>query len=659
MQRLGAIFIAACMVAISTSVGAMLHFKFGLSITEASPVSFGVLLTLLLIHYQISRVRDKMIIEEQMDDLTRLKLALTKEVQDVRELAHRLESDLDERVNRDIEPVLNELEIIGTLVKQLAESCAELDERVQEGDGRVEAINATVLSAKRSVQELESLLRSSTRTMPATGQAAGQTQDRANDYHAEQLSYSNPSRSGGLDGEHTSRHDDPSGSADAVEPEPEIFVRPEDEAAVRRALALGQIEMFMQPIVALPMRKPQYYEALARLRAEDGSLITPDIFLPVCRKNGFLPMLDRLAINETFRMQRRLADRGHMVDCFCNLALASLADSDFFAQLRGLFEQNRDLAEHVILEFSLADTNNFGVLEDETLQLLRSMGFRFSVDQMTTLNAEFDKFARKGIRFAKIAAPILTSRDVGRGLDIHPADFSRVLARKGIDLVVTHVESESMLVSLIDFNVHLAQGNHFAAAKAVKGAGSGGEGGSSDNRTQTGGVRPSDIPAVRVHGQRNDSQRNSNQPVVPADKPQAIQQPQINMPAPPAEGSERRLGDNPRVAQALCAMAKRDGGSNSTRDHFRNVLAEAAGLMDDAPQHPAQPMPRANNAQRPPAASDRLPVPDDYGLKTSTSRGQYLDLGNQPADDRLSSGTRSDGRQEANAGGGNFERLIR
>nr|WP_321445323.1 EAL domain-containing protein [uncultured Cohaesibacter sp.] len=666
MQRLGAIFIAVCMVAISTSVGAMLHFKFGLSITESSPVAFGVLLTLLLIHYQISRVRDKMIIEEQMDDLTRLKLALTKEVQDVRELANRLESDLDERVNRDIEPVLAELEIIGTLVKQLAESCAELDERVQEGDSRVEAINATVLSAKHSVQELESLLRTSNRAMPASGQA----QDRATDYNADHLSYSNPSQSGGFETDAASRYDEPSGSADEAEPEPEEFVRPEDEAAVRRALALGQIEMFMQPIVALPMRKPQYYEALARLRADDGSLITPDIFLPVCRKNGFLPMLDRLAINETFRMQRRLADRGHMVDCFCNLALASLADSDFFAQLRGLFEQNRDLAEHVILEFSLADMNNFGILEDETLQLLRSMGFRFSVDQMTTLNAEFDKFARKGVRFAKIAAPILTSRDVGRGLDIHPADFSRVLARKGIELVVTHVETESMLVSLIDFNINLAQGNHFAAAKAVKGAGSGGDGGPSDNRGQPGGVRPSDIPAVRAHGQRNDvqrndRQRNSNQSVLPADKPQTGQQPQINMPAPPSESSQRRLGDNPRVAQALRAMAKRDGGGNSTRDHFRNVLAEAAGLMDDAPQRPAQPITGANTAPHAPAApaapaaSDRLPVSDDYGLKTNTDRGQYLDLGNQPADDRPSSGARSDGRQEANAGGGNFERLIR
>ncbi|WP_157967673.1 EAL domain-containing protein [Cohaesibacter intestini] len=655
MQRLGAIFIAVCMVAISTSVGAMLYFRFGLSIPEASPVAFGILLTLLLVHYQISRVRDRMMIEEQMDDLTRLKLTLTKEVQDVRELAHRLESDLDERVNRDIEPVLAELDIIGSLVKQLAESCAELDERVQEGDSKVEAINATVQSAKHSVQELESLLRSSVRAMP-------QQSEQAASFSEGPASHPRPSQ--------PSAHDmgtAPYGYPEDQMPEPEEeIIRPEDEAAVRRALALGQIEMFMQPIVTLPMRKPQYYEALARLRSEDGSLLTPDIFLPVCRKNGFLPMLDRLAINETFRMQRRLADRGHMVDCFCNLALASLADGDFFAQLRGLFEQNRDLAEHVILEFSLADMNAFGVLEDETLQLLRSMGFRFSVDQMTTLNADFDKFARKGVRFAKIAAPILTSRDVGHGLDIHPADFSRVLARKGIDLVVTHVETESMLVGLIDFNVQLAQGNHFAPAKAVKGAGSGGDGGTSDNRSQAVGARVGDSPPVRVHGQRNDAQRgegprgagqvNERLTNGAVAQPQALQAQQAPMPTPDSEASQRRLGDNPRVAQALRAMAKREGGQNSsTRDHFRNVLAEAAGLMDDGPARSGQSLPGAANGQRASAAPDRLPVSDDYGVKTSTDRGQFLDLGNQPARDQQTRDTRPD----ASGGGAGFERLIR
>ena len=686
MQRLGAIFIAICMVAISTSVGVMLHLRFNLSIPEAAPFSFGIFLTLLLVHYQISRIRDRMMIEEQMDDLTRLKLTLTKEVQDVRELAQRLEGDIEERMKQDVEPILAELDIIGSLVKQLAESCAELDERVQEGDVKVEQINATLQAAKRSVQELETMLRSNARSIPTlTEPSSYPSNDLADDPQRPSQHRANPEPM------------PPPLDIEAQHRAEEAAIRPEDEKEVRRALALGRIEMFMQPIVTLPMRKPHYYEALARLKGEEDQLLTPDVFLPICRKYGFLPMLDRLAINEVFRMQRRLADRGHIVDCFCNLALASLADSDFFAQLRNLFEQNRDLAEHVILEFSLADMRNFGVLEDETLQLLRSMGFRFSVDQMTALNADFDQFARKGVRFAKIAAPILTHREAGRGLDIHPADFSRVLSRKGIDLVVTHIESESALVGLIDYNIQLAQGDHFAAAKAIRGAGNGGEGGGVSSQgarsnqanepisrsqsgqararpmqsphAQSGAGRPDGNQAARLHAQRQSDMRGqpNGTNAMPGAGPERRQE-------TAQEEGQRRLGDNPRVAQALRAMAQREGAvAGSTRDHFRNVLAEAAGLMDEgsspvsiAPNNGFDPNPgigRANPAksagQQRAIDHDRLPATEDYGLKTSTDRGQYLDLSNDPPNMNRRRNPEQQPAMDNDAVSSGFERLIR
>ena len=436
-------------------------------------------------------------------------------------------------------------------------------------------------------------------------------------------------------------------------PEREPEISEEDDAAVRRALALGQIEMFMQPIVSLPMRKPLFYEALSRLKAEDGSVITPDIFLPVCRKNGFMPMLDRLAINETFKLLRRLADRNRAVECFCNLSLQSLGDSEFFALMRDLFDDNRDLVEHVILEFSQADMRNFGILEDETLQLLRGMGFRFSVDRVTNLAGDFDALARKGVRYAKIAAPVLTHREAGRGLDIHPADFSRVLSRKGMELIVTHVETERTLVSLIDFGVNMAQGDHFAPAKALKGAADEARGASSaqeqrathrersEPRPIVGSqqrIRPQDVPAPRVHGLGE----SGGNPQSRSDEPKA---------------SGRMLGDNPKIAQALRSMAAQDGDADATRSHFRNVLAEAAGLIEtDGAQRPS-PQPSAAPAPTPGSVTDRLPATEDFGLRTSTDRGQFLDL-SEPVSRPEPRANRSDDAPHG-SNPQSFQRLIR
>nr|WP_321462744.1 EAL domain-containing protein [uncultured Cohaesibacter sp.] len=704
MQRLGAVFIAICMVAISLSVGAMLHLKFGLSITEASPFSFGILLTLLLVHYQISRVRDRLMLDEQMDDLTRLKLALTKEVQDVRDMARELDSTVTNRLEKEMEPILAELDVIGTLVKQLAESCADLDDRVQKGDRQVAEVHAKLVAATGSVKELEEHLRANARSLAAKSERAASERlaserlastpaptsaAERNMLHPEPMTpepmkdegrgYATERQNSYSDEPQAARQSLESQSPERQSPERQSLERlqggltgrhekqvsPEDEIAVRRALALGHIELFMQPIVSLPMRKPQFYEALTRLKKDDGDVITPDIFLPVCRKNAFLPMLDRLAINEAFRLLRRLADRGHPVDLFCNLSLESLADSDFFALMRDLFDQNRDLAPHVILEFAQADMRSFGLMEEETIKLLSSMGFRFSVDRVTNLAAGFDDFARQGVKFAKIAAPILTHREAGRGLDIHPADFSRLLSRKGMDLIVTHVESETDLVNLIDYNIHLAQGNHFAPAKALKGtapavraieksgtiaqqqqAAATQRDPRLDNRGMDNRVQPK--PRISAGAVQSIANR-----VPPAPAPQSAQvanRPAAMAPsahpaaaradtrAPSNTGGDRVLGENPRIAQALRAMAAEDGNKSEGRDHFRAVLAEAAGLLEPgtvsagglnggvAPSVRATAQDRPQQQRIAGARSDRLPAADDFGLQTGTDRGQYIEV---------------------------------
>ncbi len=606
MQRLGALFIAICMVVISASVGVILNYKFGLTILEAAPFAVGVLLTLMLVHYQISRVRDRLIIDEQMDDLTRLKLSLTKDVQDVRELTEQLEQTVASRMRGEMDPILAELDLMGTLVKQLAESCAEIDERVELNEERAKVLKSKMDQATKTMAQIQkSLSNGALATREKLQATKVAVADKPKGDEAQSQSEVTPSEPKpepmAIDDEPPALSEEEQKAstlaasrakaeeaAKALESIANLHhgqhkstISDDEKQAVRRALAMGKMELHLQPIVTLPMRKPALYEMLARLLDEQGEVITPDVFLPVCKELNFLSLLDRLAVNKAFRMLRNLTDRGHGMPCFCNISLESMSDPDFFAHLRELYEQNTDLVENIILEFNLASFNSFGVLEQETMQLMQSMGFRFSVDQLTSLKADFDQMVRSGIRFAKVAAPILTHRDAGRGMDIHPADFSRVLSRKGLDLIVTHVETESALVGLLDYNIKLAQGNHFAPAKplrpeetsipasvtnAAAQAARKGRNGAAGLASRQMNATGQNIPAPIVHGAGG----RMNEPA----------------PMPAAPTSDRTLGQNPRVAQALKAMSAQDGETNPTRDHFRNVLAEAAGLMDPQTTRP-------------------------------------------------------------------------
>ena len=73
----------------------------------------------------------------------------------------------------------------------------------------------------------------------------------------------------------------------------------------------------------------------------------------------------------------------------------------------------------------------------------------------------------RGFRFIKVPAELLLSRIAGAG-NIHPADFSELLGRFGIDLIAERVESEARVVELLDYDVRFGQGFLFSPPRPVR-----------------------------------------------------------------------------------------------------------------------------------------------------------------------------------------------
>ena len=68
----------------------------------------------------------------------------------------------------------------------------------------------------------------------------------------------------------------------------------------------------------------------------------------------------------------------------------------------------------------------------------------------------------------QVPAKLLLSRITGAHSDIHPADLADLLARSGIDLVAERIESENMVVDLLDYDVRFGQGFLFSPPRPVR-----------------------------------------------------------------------------------------------------------------------------------------------------------------------------------------------
>src|SRR5262249_2778565 len=75
--------------------------------------------------------------------------------------------------------------------------------------------------------------------------------------------------------------------------------------------------------------------------------------------------------------------------------------------------------------------------------------------------------AARGFRYIKIPGNLLLNpKDTAA--DIHPADLSDLLGRFGIDLIAEKIESESMVVDLLDYDVRFGQGFLFSPPRPVR-----------------------------------------------------------------------------------------------------------------------------------------------------------------------------------------------
>ena len=418
MQRLSAIFIVLCMALIAGALGFALFVTFGLSGAESTVVAVAVLTALALYNAVTAKLGNRTDVGSQVADLSRGTGDLARQVGELSRKIAAIEARGDattEKVRAATEPLAAELGELGALMRQLAESVAVHD--------------AAFTAAKMSAKTVNPYDTAASPPSFASGTSAPATSDNAA-----------PAR---LEGHALT-------------------------ATIRDAVDANRVDLHLQPIVTLPQRKVRYYEALTRLRTEDGHMLQPAEFLAAAETSGLLARIDNMLLFRSVQVVRRLLIKNREIGVFCNISLRTLNDPQLFPQMSEFLGANRAIASSLILEFTQNIWRQMGPMETESLSALREMGFRFGMDQVTDLRLDPRDLGERGIRFVKVPAAMLLGRAGTPGSDIHAEDLSNLLGRHGISLIGEMVESESQAVDLLDYDVKFGQGFLFSPPRPVR-----------------------------------------------------------------------------------------------------------------------------------------------------------------------------------------------
>ena len=429
MVRISAFLIAACMVLIAALLGAVVYARFGFTGAESALTGLGALTAFAVYYAVAARSHDRLETSNQLAKLARGAGDLASQLAEFGRRLNAIEDKVESAVERAVktsQPLTEEVERLSGVVKALSDSVVAHDAALAENARKLEVedlpgvVSVERLANPSGVARLQ-FAPSAARPVLTNGKTAS-------------------------------------------------FARSDRDtvgATLRKAVALGEIEVHLQPVVTLPQRKLRYYEALARLKMDDGELVAADDFLSDAEAGALMPKIDYLAAARSVQIVRRLLLQKREIGLFCNLSTATLADSGFSKFLE-LTDANRAIAAALVFEFTQSAVRAMGAIEHASLAALAARGFRFSMDNLTDLRVNARELNDRGFRFVKVPAALLFNRLGAVAADIRPAEFSESLGRFGIDLIADRIENENTVIDLLDYDVRFGQGVLFSPPRPVR-----------------------------------------------------------------------------------------------------------------------------------------------------------------------------------------------
>lgn len=238
-------------------------------------------------------------------------------------------------------------------------------------------------------------------------------------------------------------------------------------AMLRDSLEQDRVDLYLQPIVSLPQRKRRFYECYSRVRNAEGAVLRPGTYIGPAKAAGLLTSIDNILLFRCLQLLGKLHRRDSTAVFFCNLSANTLADDGFVRDIVTYMERHRELASNVVLEVAQADLASAPDGLDAHFTKLRDAGYRFSMDGVADLALDMDDLVEKGFRSVKVGAKLLLDLiEAGQGATVRA--LKQHLDQHGIDLIVERIESERMLLDLLDYNIDYGQGYLFGEPRPSK-----------------------------------------------------------------------------------------------------------------------------------------------------------------------------------------------
>lgn len=238
---------------------------------------------------------------------------------------------------------------------------------------------------------------------------------------------------------------------------------------MRKALDLGQFQIFLQPFFSITENRFTGAEALVRWIHPERGIIGPEAFVPIFEENGFIIPLDDHIIEQVCILQRRLLDEGRpTVPIAVNLSRADFYNQDLAQNI--IDKTNRYDIPHGLLMFEITESV-YSENPEELLKVMRTLqdeGFLILMDDFGSGYSSLNILKDVPIDILKLDS--MFSKEIGRSARAEKVIRSIVNMASLLDLplVIEGIETQEQVDFYKLLGCNTLQGFYFSRPLPVE-----------------------------------------------------------------------------------------------------------------------------------------------------------------------------------------------
>ena len=232
----------------------------------------------------------------------------------------------------------------------------------------------------------------------------------------------------------------------------------EIESKIRSALANSTVFFHLQPQYNMA-HELRGFEALARMKDSDGSMIPPGEFVPIAEKVGLIDKVDSMVFRKaTTFFSRVIRKTNRSLTLSLNASVRHLMNNGFIEEIRALLDKTGIAPEQLEIEITESVLIDSADKALQCINELKHMGIKLAIDDFGTGYSSLsylNKFPADLLKIDKSFIDKITTNERSKQYVAAMISMGHIM---GLDVISEGVEEPEQLEALRSIGCDLVQG---------------------------------------------------------------------------------------------------------------------------------------------------------------------------------------------------------